>query len=135
MTHEHKLKLFETNAKAPIIPDNPDAKNIYRDTPYISYPQITSDDNFQAYYNKILRSRSALITGVILSSYQQSFQINTGTQSLNVSFRGLNKQIEWVEISLVYDKSNQHQTIYDSYRVELAAKRLSNLQFNWTTRI
>ena len=101
-------KLFETNAKASIIPDNPDAKIIYRDTPHSSYPQITSDDNFQAYYNKILRCRSALRTSVILPSYQQSFQINTGTQSLNVSFRGLNKQIEWVEISLVYDKSNQH---------------------------
>ena len=31
------------------------------------------------------------------------------------------KQIEWLEISLVFDKSDQHQTVYDSYDVELAA--------------
>ena len=120
-------KLFETNVKLAAIPDNPDAQIIYHDTPYISYLQMTLDDNFLAYYNGILRSCSTLRTGVILSPYQQSFEINTGTQSLNVNFRGLNKQIEWLEISLVYDKSDQHQTIYDSYDVELAAKFIQAL--------
>ena len=89
---------------------------------YISYPQITLDDNFLAYLNSILRSRSALRTVIILSPYQQSFEINVGTQSLNINFRGLNKQIEWLEISLVFDKSGQPQAVYDSYDVELAAK-------------
>ena len=59
-------KLFKINAKAAAIPDNPDAQIIYHDIPYISYQQITLDDNFLAYYNGILRSRSALKTGVIL---------------------------------------------------------------------
>ena len=45
--------------------------------------------------------------------------MNTGTQSLKVNFHGLNKQTEWVEISLVFDKTDQHQTVYDSYDVEL----------------
>ena len=57
-----------------------------------------------------------------MSPYQQSFEINFGTQSLKVNFRGLNKQIEWLEISLVFGKSDQHQTVYSSYNVELAAK-------------
>ena len=57
-----------------------------------------------------------------MSPYQQSFEINIGTQSLNVKFRGLNKQIKWLEISLVFEKSDQHQTVYDRYDVELAAK-------------
>ena len=93
-TLEKNLKrLFETNAKLDYIP-NEDAQIIFHDTPYISYPQITLDDNFLAYLNAILRSRSALRTGVILSPYQQSFEINVGTQSLKVNFRGLNKQIE-----------------------------------------
>ena len=60
--------------------------------------------------------------GYSIAISTQSFEINTGTQSLNVNFRGLNKRIEWLEISLVYDKSDQHQTIYDSYDVDLAAK-------------
>ena len=70
---------------------------------------------------------------MILSPYQQSFEINTGTQSLNVNFRGLNNKTEWLELSLVYDKSDQHQTIYDSYDVELAAKQALTLENASTT--
>ena len=55
-------------------------------------------------------------------AYLQSFEINVGTQSLKINFRGLNRQIEWLQISLVFDKSNQHKIIYDSDDVELAAK-------------
>ena len=113
---------FETNAKLENIPNETDTQIIFHDTLYISYPQITLDDNFLAYLNSILRSRSALRTVIILSPYQQSFEINVGTQSLNINFRGLNKQIEWLEISLVFDKSGQPQAVYDSYDVELAAK-------------
>ena len=113
---------FETNAKLENIPNETDTQIIFHDTLYISYPQITLDDNFLAYLNSILRSRSALRTVIILSPYQQSFEINVGTQSLNINFRGLNKQIEWLEISLVFDKSGQPQAVYNSYDVELAAK-------------
>ena len=113
---------FETNAKLENIPNETDTQIIFHDMLYISYPQITLDDNFLAYLNSILRSRSALRTVIILSPYQQSFEINVGTQSLNINFRGLNKQIEWLEISLVFDKSGQPQAVYDSYDVELAAK-------------
>ena len=114
-------RFFETKAKADV-PNKPDAQIIFQNMPYISYPQIFLDDNFLAYFNGILRSRGALRTGVISSPYQQSFEINTGTQSLNVNFHGLNKQIEWLEISLVFDKSDQHQTVCDSYDVDLSAK-------------
>ena len=57
-----------------------------------------------------------------MSPYQQSFEINVGTQSLKVNFPGINEQIEWLEVSLVFDKRYQHQTVFDSYGVELAAK-------------
>ena len=108
-------RLFEnkhTN-KLGKISDKPDAQIVFHYTPYVFYAQITLDDNFLAYLNTILRSRSALRT-VLLSSYQQSFEINVLTQSLKVNFRGLNKQIEWLEISLVFDKSDQHQSVYNS---------------------
>ena len=101
-------RLFETNSKLDNIPNEPDAQIIFHDTPYIFYPQITLDDNFLVYLNAILRPGSALRIGVVLSPYQQSFEINVGTQSLKVNFRGLNKQIEWLEISLVFEKSDQH---------------------------
>ena len=114
-------RLFQTNAKAAVA-NEPDAQIIFHDMPHISYPQITLDDIFLVYFNGILRSCGALKTGVISSPFQQSFEIIAGTQSLKVNFRGLHKQIEWLEISLVFDKSNQHQTVYDSYNVELPAK-------------
>ena len=100
-------RLFETNTKADI-PNKPDAQIMFHDTPYIFYPQITLDNNFLAYFSGILRSRGTLRTGIISSPYQQSFEINTGTQSLKVNFRGLNKQIEWLEIPLFFDKSDQY---------------------------
>ena len=122
-TLENNLnRLFETNAKLDIIPNKPDAQIIFHNISYISYPQTTLDDKFLAYLNAILRSRSALRIGVILSPYQQRFEINVGTHSLKVNFRGLNKQIEWLEISLVFDKSDQHQTVYENYDFELATE-------------
>ena len=69
-----------------------------------------------------MRARDALRTGVLLDPYQQSFQVNKGIQSIKIDFNGLNRQTEWLEISSVYDKSNQNLTIYDSYDVELTAK-------------
>ena len=61
-------RLLKTNAKADL-PNETDAQIIFYDMPYISYPQITLDDNFLAYFNGILRSRGALRTGVISSPY------------------------------------------------------------------
>ena len=37
---------------------------------------------------------------------------------------GSNRQFDWIEISLVYDKSEKHTTIYGSYNVESAAKTI-----------
>ena len=89
---------FETNAKLHNIPNESDVQVIFHGTPYISYPQITLDDNFLVYLNTILRSRTALRTGVFLSPYQQSLEINLGTQSLKVNFRRLKKKTEWLKI-------------------------------------
>ena len=107
-------KLFESNAKVGTIPASPDAQIIYHDTPYFSYPQITMDENFQVYFNAILRSKRTLRTGVRFSPYQQSFEVNISTQTINVNFQGANRQFAWLEISLIYDKSDQHQTMDDS---------------------
>ena len=53
-TSENNMnRLFEINAKADV-PNEPDAQIRFHDTPYISYPQITVDDNFLAYFNGIM---------------------------------------------------------------------------------
>ena len=71
--------------------------------------------------------------GVLLSTYQQMFEINKGTQSLTVTFKGAQRQFEWLELSLVYDKSYQHLTIYDSYDLELPAKMVQSIKFENTS--
>ena len=59
--------------------------------------------------------------------------MNVGTQSINVNFQGANRQFAWLEISLVYDKSDQHQTIYDSYGAEVAATQVQSLTLENTS--
>ena len=71
--------------------------------------------------------------GVLPSPYQQMFEINKSMQSLTVTFKGMQRQFEWSEILLVYDKSYQHLTIYDSYDLELAAKMIQSIKFENTT--
>ena len=61
------------------------------------------------------------------------FEINKGMQSLTVTLTGVQRQFEWLEILLVYDKSYQHLTIYDSYDLELAAKMIQSIKFENTT--
>ena len=60
--------------------------------------------------------------------FQKTYGINTGIQSHIVEFKGANKQFLFIEISLVYDKSEQHNTIYESYNAELAATRVASIQ-------
>ena len=120
-------KLFESYAKVDHIPANPDAKIIYHDTPYICCQQIVLDDNFQAFQNASLCSKTALRTGIFNTPYQQSFDLNVGIQNRKINFYGTALQFEFLEISLVYDKNDQHQTIYNSYDVELATKTIQSL--------
>ena len=70
--------------------------------------------------------------GVLPVPYQQLFEVNKGIHSLTVTFKGAQRQFEWLEISLVYKKSYQHLTIYDSYDIELAGKMIQSIRFENT---
>ena len=63
-----------------------------------------------------------------MTPYQQSFEINVRLQSLVVNFVGGNRQFVFLESSLVYNKSDQHKTIYDSYNVEVATQKIKSLK-------
>ena len=39
---------------------------------------------------------------------------------------GSNRQFDWLEISIVFDKSDKHTTIYNSYNVELVTKYIQS---------
>ena len=71
--------------------------------------------------------------GVLPATCQQLFEINKGTQSLTVTFKGTQRQFEWLEISLIYNKSYQHLTIYDSYDLELAPNMIQSIKFENST--
>ena len=122
-------KLFKSNKKVSAIPDNPDAFINIFSRPYISYQETTLTQQVALYANGILRSRTALRQGVLPAPFLQEFEINTGTQDFTCDFPGAQRQINWLEISIVYDKSYHHNTIYDSYDVELAPKLIKSVKF------
>ena len=60
---------------------------------------------------------------------QKTYEINIRQDSINIHFLGSNRQFDWLKISLVFDKSDKHTSIYDWYNVELAAKYIKLLKF------
>ena len=125
-------KLFETNKKVAAVPAMPDALiNIY-DWPYISHQELKLTETSDVYLSRILRSETALRQGVVPSPYKQLFQINTGKQRFVCTFKGAQRQFDWREISVVFDISYQHTTVYDSYDLELAAKLIQTIKFENT---
>ena len=126
-------KLFELKKKLAAITDEPDALIQFHDRPYIAYQEITLTQNFDIYFSGIIRSETAVRIGLLPAPYQQLFVVNKGIQSLKVTFKGAQRQFERLEISLVYDKSYQHLTIYDSYDLELVAKMIQSIKFENTT--
>ena len=52
------------------------------------------------------------------------------SDSINIDLSDSNRKFEWLEISIVYDKSDKHTTIYDSYNVELAAKYIKSVKLS-----
>ena len=126
-------KLVESNKKVTAIPDNLDALIQIFDGPYISYQEINLTKSADIYFNGILRSDTALREGVLPSPYQQLLEINTGTQTYTCTFKGAQRQFDWLEISIAYDKSFQYTTIYDSYDLELASKIIQTIKFENTS--
>ena len=133
ITETNTNKLFETSKKVTAIPDNPDALIQIYDRPYISYQVISLTHGAYIYFTDILRSETDLRQGVSELLYRQVFEVNTGTQDFTCTFKGPQRQLDWLEISIVYDRSYQHTTIYDSYDLELAAEVIKKMKFENTS--
>ena len=80
-------------------------------------------------------SKKILRMGAQKTLIQKTYEINTCSDSLNVEFLGSNRQFDWIEISIVLDKSDKHTTIYDSYNRELASQAIKTLQLTNFTEI
>ena len=66
---------------------------------------------------------------------QKTYEISTGSDSINTDFLGSNRPFVLSEIYLVYDKSDKHTLIDDSYNVELAAKYIKSIKLIHFTEI
>ena len=125
----NRNKLFGTTAKVDNIPTTaPDATVLFFERPYIEYNQIKLDQNFQQYFDTTLKAISALRLGVFMLPYRQTYEMAVGSQSQIIKFRNMLTQTEWMEISIVYDKSYIHSTGYDSYDAEIASAVISNIK-------
>ena len=125
----NRNKLFETTKKVDnILTTAPDAIALFFERPYIEYNQIKLDQNFQQYFNATLKAMSALRLGIFMLPYRQTYEMAVGSQSQTIKFTNMPTQIEWMEISIGYDKSYVHSTAYDSYDCEIAADIISNIK-------
>ena len=59
-------------------------------------------------------SKKIIRMGAQKALIQKTYEIKTGSDSLNVEFLGANRPFDWLEISIVNDKSDKHTTVYDS---------------------
>ena len=98
-------------AAAPLPTGQPDANVYWHAAPYIRYAQIKLNDTFNKYITKARQSKRVLRTGIKPTHFPKAFEVNVGSQSHVVEFKGANKQFSFLEVSLVYDKSEQHNSI------------------------
>ena len=143
---DHRIKLFlETDmdklfepkkvlALTESIPEA-DAEIIFTRAPFIQYEQILLDKNFRQHLETIVVSKKILRMGAQKAPIQKTYEIQKDSDSLNVEFLGSNRQFDWIEISIVPDKSDKHTTIYDSYNREIAAQLMKTLQLSNFTEI
>ena len=128
MLERDMSKLFESNVKKVNQPADVDIEFIFYSVPYIQYQEIKLNDNYRADLKKTMMSEHALTSGIKKTPYQKSHELNIGVQLFTVDLRGANKQFSFLEISIVYHKSNQHNLICDSYNVELTSTKIKSIK-------
>ena len=90
------------------------------------YEQFKLDDNFRTYLEGVLLSEHVLRAGIQATPYQMFFELVAGTESQVVEFKASNKQFSFLVVSLVYDKSDKHRSIYDSYNGQVASTMIKS---------
>ena len=123
-------RLFGTdvNQAADALPRTVDAEIIFTFAPYIMYEQLKLGDNSQTYLEGVMLSECVLRTGIKPTPYQKSFELVVGTESRVVNFQTAHKQFSFLTISLVFDRSDHHRSVYDSYDMELASAKIKSEQ-------
>ena len=124
-------RLFESKtnlAAGADYPDTVDAKIILDSAPCLLFHQFSLEDTYRAYFEGAMISNQVLRTSLKFSPYQKSYELVAGAQSKTFTFTNAFKQFAFLEFSLVFDKSDQHLNIYDSYNAETAATSIKYIK-------
>ena len=73
---------------------SPDAKIIFTKATFIQYEQILQDKNFRQYLERIMVSKKILRIGAQKIPIEKTYEISTGTDTVNVDFVGANRQFD-----------------------------------------
>ena len=111
-------------------PGTPDAQNIFSKAPFVQYKQILLSKNFRQYLETTMLSSKVLRMGIEKTPYQKTYELQAGSQEFTVNFKGSDRQFDRLEISLLYDKSDKHLTLYDSYNAECAARMIKSVELS-----
>ena len=87
---ESRKVLASTTTTAP----TPDAKIIFTRAPFIQYEQILLDKNFRQHLETIMVSKKIIKMGAQKTPIQKTYEIKTGSDSLNVEFFRVNRQFD-----------------------------------------
>ena len=122
--------LFETNINqvVNVLSRTTDAEIILTSASFIVYEQLKLDDNYRTYLEGVLISEHVFRTGIKPTSYKKSCNLIPGTESKVTDFQVVKKQFSFLSISFVFDSSDQHRSVYDSYNVELAGTKIMTVQ-------
>ena len=85
-----------------------DVQIVMLKAPFMQYEQLVLPKNFRHYLETILFSAKVLHTGIQKTPYLKTYELQVGAQDFTVDFLRANRQFDWVEILLVYDKSDKH---------------------------
>ena len=112
-----------------------DTQIIFTKALFTQHEQTLLDKNFRQHLETIMVSQKIIQTGAQKTPLQNTYEISKGKDSWNVEFLGSNRQFDWIEISIVSDKSNKNTTIYGSYNRELAAQNIKTPKLSNFTEI
>ena len=90
---------------------------------------------FRQYLETIMVSKKILRMGAQKTPLQKTYEISVGQDSLKVEFLGAKRQFDWLEISIVHNKSDKRTTIYDSYNRKRDAQLIKTLRLSNFTEV
>lgn len=120
-------KFFESKKKVTDIGAS-GVQTVFLKAPFFQYKQLLLKKHFNQYLKTILISSKVLRMGIPKTPYQKTYEVQIGSQELTVYFKGSDKRFDWLEVSVVYYKSDKHLTIHNSYNPECAAQKIKSVQ-------